>query len=255
MVVRSVSDGDALAAELLLGSRWAPITNRLSFINLPLEDAAGIWREWEESRDYEGKEGVVTSAHHGGLEDLLGTLLPLGSVTRVLFLETANPNWTLAVENSSRSPDLHSVLTVQYGQKRKIRSVIVTEIPHTLEKKTRQDQYRGCYGARKLQVVGPGGFARTVAVINEDKWVFISNGDPFDFENTAAYGRPRKAERFTHEMLVDYCRHLGLDAFNESFYVPNGRAILVESIVSYPVKEYTLAEARAGNEDRDVPRT
>lgn len=251
-MVSSVSDGDALAAELLLGSRWAPITNRLSFINLPVEDAAGIWREWEESRDYEGKEHVVMSSHHGRLEDLLTTLLPLGAGTRVLFLETADPNWTLAVDNSVRGPDLHSVLTVQYGQKRKIRSIIVTEIPHTLDKKT-YEQHRGCYGVRKLQVVGPGGFARTVAVVNEDKWVFISNGDPFTFENTAAYGRPRKAERFTHEMLVDYCRHLGLDPFNESFYPPNGRAILVESIVSYPVREYTLAEARAGNEDRDVP--
>ncbi|MFW0772563.1 hypothetical protein ACLRGI_05290 [Paenarthrobacter nitroguajacolicus] len=56
--------------------------------------------------------------------------------------------------------------------------------------------------------------------------------------------------RFTHEMLVDYCRHLGLEPFEDDFYVPSGRAVLIELYGDAHEREgHTLAEARAGYED------
>ncbi|MBT2585352.1 hypothetical protein [Arthrobacter sp. ISL-95] len=246
--------GDQLASQLLLGNAWAPVTNTLSFINAPLEVASDIWKEWEKSPVLERNLDVKKTHHHGGLHELLETLLPLGDGTRKLFLETSNKDWTGVVSNSVGGSDLNSVLEVQYGQRQKIRSVIVTEIPHTLDKKN-YEQHRGRYGVRSFTVRGPGGFVRSVRLVNEDKWVFYTTGsEPFDFENTEAYRKSRKTERFTHEMLLDYCHHLGIEPFNADFYVPNGLGILVESIVSYPVVERTLAEARAGNEDRSVPR-
>ncbi len=55
-------------------------------------------------------------------------------------------------------------------------------------------------------------------------------------------------------MLVDYCRHLGLEPFEDDFYVPTGRAVLVELYGATHKREgRTLAEARAGYEDLTRP--
>ncbi|YCK79792.1 hypothetical protein M1D89_01820 (plasmid) [Arthrobacter sp. D3-18] len=246
-----MTKGDKLAAELLLGSRWAPVTNTLSFINAPLEQAAQVWHDCYAS-SYP-KWNIVQTEHTGTVEEHFSRLLPLAAGAKTLFLETLNPDWTLAVNNNAYTgPDLSSMLTVEYAQNRGIRSVIVMEVPHTLDRKT-YSQWRGRYGGRRFIVLGPGKAKTGVFLVNEDKWVFSRGGEVLDFEDTKAYDSPRATDRFTHEMLVDYCRHLGLDPYNENFYVPNGRGIMVG-----PLSEstgYTLAEARAGTEDRDVPRT
>jgi hypothetical protein len=55
-------------------------------------------------------------------------------------------------------------------------------------------------------------------------------------------------DRFTWDMLQDYLSHLGLHAFEEAFYMPEGStAWLVEKTGTFvPAQtEYTLAQARA----------
>ncbi|MET3367392.1 UNVERIFIED_CONTAM: hypothetical protein ABIE34_000613 [Jeotgalibacillus campisalis] len=249
-----MTKGDKLAAELLLGGRWAPVTNTLSFVNAPLEQAAQIWHDWYAKR-YPNNKNLRQTTYTGSLEEHFKRLVPLASGAETLFLETRDPSWTAAVDNSRTGPDLSSLLRVEYAQTRGIRSVIVQEIPHTLDRKT-YPQWRGRYGARRFLILGPGDFVTQVRLVNNDKWEFARGGEVLEFENTDAYDSPRTTDRFTHEMLVDYCRHLGLDPYNEDFYVPNGRGIIVGFRgETRPEDGYTLAEARAGNEDRDVPPT
>ncbi|GAA4174186.1 hypothetical protein GCM10022287_17670 [Gryllotalpicola koreensis] len=57
-------------------------------------------------------------------------------------------------------------------------------------------------------------------------WHFTLSGEQQPFEDPAAYGSRRVRERFTTEMLDEYCRALGLRVFDESFY--SGEAYLVE---------------------------
>lgn len=243
---------DQLASQLLLGSRWAPVTNRLSFINAPLEEAARVWHELNEA-EVENKEDALYAEATGTLEEQFSRLLPLGGGGKHLFLETKSPEWTAAVSDSASGSDLSSMLYFEYAKKRGIRSVIVVEIPHSLDRKS-YPEHRGRYGARKFRVTGAGDFGSYVELVNDGKWKFDRGGHIFDFEDTTAYEANRTTDRFTHEMLVSYCRNLGLDPFNEDFYVPNGRGILLDFRHHHPDnKTFTLAEARASNEDRDVP--
>ena len=249
-----LTSSDKLAEDLLLRNTWAPVTSTISFIKAPMEYAAQIWQEWEESRPSEVRTSVTMTRLTGSLEELLASLLPLGYGHRTLFLETANPEWTAVFDNSAQGQNLTSALSNQYAKKHNMSTVVITEVPHTLDKKS-YPQHRGRYGDRTFCVAGPGDVFRSVSLVNYDKWKFEAVGDPFDFEHTATYDAPRKTDRFTHEMLLEYSRELGLAPFEEAFYAPHGRGIHVETHVNFEVPKLTLAEARAGAEDRDVPWT
>ncbi|MBT2585353.1 hypothetical protein [Arthrobacter sp. ISL-95] len=249
-----VTEGDMLAEDLLLRNTWAPVTSTISFIKAPLEDSAQISQEREETQPSEVRTSVTMTRPTGSFEELLTSLLPLGYGHRALFMGTANPEWTAVFDNSAQGQNLTSALSGQYAKKHNISTVVITEVPHTLDKKS-YTQHRGRYGNRKFRVAGPGDVFRSVSLVNYDKWKFQAVGDPFDFEHAATYDAPRKTDRFTHEMLVDYSRELGLAPFEESFYAPQGHGILVETHVNFEVPKLTLAEARAGRENRDVPWT
>jgi hypothetical protein len=51
-------------------------------------------------------------------------------------------------------------------------------------------------------------------------WQFRATGNPQPFEKSDRYLAEKKAERFTSEMLDEYCHALGIDLFDESFYGP-----------------------------------
>ncbi|ASN22186.1 hypothetical protein [Arthrobacter sp. YN] len=158
--------------------------------------------------------------------------------------------------DSASGADLTNQLYFEYSKKRGIHFVTVHEVPHSFDKKS-YPEHRGRYGVRKIMVMGSEEYGSYVSLVNDDKWVFDRDGMAFaDFEDTAAYKSFKTTDRFTHDMLVTYCRHLGLDPFSEDFYVPNGPGILLDFRHHHPdTKTSTLAEARASNEDRDVPPT
>ena len=91
---------------------------------------------------------------------------------------------------------------------------------------------------------------RTVNAVNDGgQWVFHEFGDIQPFEETDKYSTKRVKDRFTFDMLKRYLIHLGIDAFNEDFYLPSGNveAILIEKVGKmFPnLKRYSLLEARA----------
>jgi hypothetical protein len=76
------------------------------------------------------------------------------------------------------------------------------------------------YPARILAVYGPDGepplmSRRMVTAADDDGWVFEQFGDPFPFEQTDAYSRPRIRDRLTSEMLYEYLRQLGVPVDDE----------------------------------------
>ncbi|WGM20705.1 hypothetical protein QEH68_00500 [Paenarthrobacter sp. OM7] len=252
---KQLIQADQLAARLLLGSRWAPVTNTMSFIKAPLDEAARIWHESNKA-DLQDKADALMIEATGTLEEQFARLLPLGGGSKRLFLETSNPEWTAVVSDSASGSDLSSMLYFEYAKKRGIHFVIVDEIPHSVDKKN-YPEHRGRHGVRKIMVMGSEEYGSFVSLVNDDKWVFDRDGTAFaDFEDSAAYKSFKTTDRFTHDMLISYCQNLGLDPFNEDFYVPNGRGILLDFRHHHPDnKIFTLAEARAGREDRDAPPT
>jgi hypothetical protein len=73
------------------------------------------------------------------------------------------------------------------------------------------------------------------------KWHWVTTGTPQVYESLSSYEAPRVTNRFTPQLLDDYLRALGIDAFNDGAYGPDG--LLVESRRP-PVSSRDLATVR-----------
>lgn len=66
---------------------------------------------------------------------------------------------------------------------------------------------------------------RLVRVMKDPRWVFWQQGQPFEFEDALRYSlRPIK-DRFTENMVYDFCCNLGYDYKSTDFYKPEGKVI------------------------------
>ncbi len=242
-----------LSAKLLLGNEWAPITTRMGFINLPLDESAHEWRVWAQGRPAEWATEVRVTKLNGTLTELFEKLIPLDWGYRWLLLETSNPEWTAVVDNSWQGSNLGSALSYHFPDARGITTAEVEDQPRNI-KRFDGEPDRGRWGSRTLTVHDKDGLKRFLSLSNSEPWKFSQNGEPYDFEDTSKYEESKTTDRFTHEMIIDYCRHLGLEPFEDDFYAPTGRAVLIELYGdSHKLEGRTLAEARAGYEDLTRP--
>lgn len=206
-----------LSAKLLLGGAWAPVTSTIGFINRPLDEAALEWRVWAQGRPEEwGGQGVGVTEHHGKLKELLEKLLPLDGGSRWLLLETTNPEWTAVMDSSRQGANLHAALHMHFPDARGISTIEVEDVPKNL-KRIPIEIARGRWGSRHLTVHDKDGLKRFLSLTEFEPWKFNQNGEPYDFEDTSKYEEPKITDRFTHEMLVEYCRQLGLEPFEDDF--------------------------------------
>jgi hypothetical protein len=235
---------------LLLEDRWAPVTSTMGFLELGAEQAAQAFATWQRGLMTPRGISVEVLPVSGTLEQVLSSLLPLtsGETQRELFIPTRSA-WTAYVENGWTGTDAASPMS-SMARRLSIRCLRVVAVPHTLRK-----HQGGRYGAVMLDVFGPKqpgklhNYVRAVEVANDGgRWVFEQEGEPFPFEQVEKYQARRVRDRFTFEMLKDYLRHLGLEPFEEDFYLPPGsRAWLVQKSGPFTTvgREYTLEGARA----------
>jgi hypothetical protein len=82
-------------------------------------------------------------------------------------------------------------------------------------------------------------------VYDANRWVFEAWGEVQPFEMAEQYKAHRIVDRFTPEMLVQYCLALGIQLLDPDFYGPGG--VLFEVTRRLPPTEpsMSLAEARA----------
>ncbi|PPH59611.1 hypothetical protein C5C93_08425 [Rathayibacter toxicus] len=85
---------------------------------------------------------------------------------------------------------------------------------------------------------------RAIELIKDGRWSLDLSGDPLPFEDLEAYKNRRVAERFTPDMLNDYCAALGLCPFDDDFYP--GPCFLSKTLSDRPFlgKPETFAEAQ-----------
>jgi hypothetical protein len=104
------------------------------------------------------------------------------------------------------------------------------------------------FDSLQFELFGPGadnplGVIRSISVARDGgSRKFHATGAVQPFEETERYGQRLVAERFTPAMLATYASALGIDAFNETFYLPE--ATLVSYANVEPARQCTLAEAR-----------
>ncbi|MEX0725019.1 MAG: hypothetical protein WD065_02035 [Planctomycetaceae bacterium] len=104
--------------------------------------------------------------------------------------------------------------------KMKRRGILATYIEDTYNASTNT----GRLGGVQLRVFEPyetffQNYGRSISVINEGRrWRFDQGYEPLPFENLEAYQAKRIRDRFTPEMLIDYLRQLGIEAYSPQFY-------------------------------------
>jgi hypothetical protein len=214
-----------------------------------LTRAVASYGAWQHGIQAPLGRSLTTTSVSGSLEDVLGTLLPLVSIipTRALFVPTVT-SWTAYFSNGWRGTDAFapiSYLARQVG----CRGLRVVAVPDTME--AAPGGRRSRYGALILELYGPSGnplnYVRTISLVNDDGWSFDQSGEPFAFEETGRYAARKARDRFTFAMLQNYLAHLGLDPFQEGFYLPPGASaslMQIQGPLPAGLREYSLSAAR-----------
>jgi hypothetical protein len=141
------------------------------------------------------------------------------------LLLATDSEWTACFDNGVAGAQFVGVVTGMVERLR-CRGLLVTCIPHTLP--ARLQDGRGRYGAVQFHLFAPDSgrflnYLRTVDAIHDgDRWFFEADGHVQPFEQPERYGERRIRDRFTPEMLEDYCAALGVRYFDPSFYCPPG---------------------------------
>jgi hypothetical protein len=228
----------------LFGGRFAPITSTIGFLRTDDSRAVQAFVDWQQ--DIQKKRGVslVERKIQGDFEFAIQQLLPLTSVERrrYLFIPTRS-NWTAFLDNGHQGTDVFSPLSY-LAEKLSCEAARATHVPEGRGKQ---------YPAVVLELYGPNrseflNYVRSVAVTYDGrKWAFEAAGETQPFEEVARYSSRLARDRFTPEMLANYLKALGIRAFEQDFYCPEGReAILIEKSgpIAPAAREFQLADVQ-----------
>ena len=226
----------------LLDNTLAPLTFNSGFLEAPLDVVGRAYARWQRMILHRVKAVPVDLP----LADALRQLEPLDTGSqRVLFLSTQG-RWTACFDNGAMGGNPSTFVGV-LAERVRCRGVACGCIPATL---TRRDAGKpGTWGAVKFTLFGAEkrdflNIERSVSVINDVRgWEFKTIGKVQDFEQVERYEAKRVADRFTPEMLAEYCRSLGINLFDEHFY--GGSGLITHSSPWFLPKPGTITLAQA----------
>lgn len=227
----------------LLNNRYAPLTFNIGFFHAPLTEVRDSFEKWNAELGRKMECHQVSS----GLSDALHLLEPLTTLrTRQLLISTKS-EWTAYFENRIVGGDAVSVvgyLSQQLG----CDGLAISCVPDTLN--SNEGRGRGTYGAVSFELFSESAteflnYERSIAAINDGgKWRFVASGKVQPYEQNEMYKRRSVRERFTCNLLNEYCQAIGIDPFSENYYEPDG-VLFVSKAPSIPnFEQISLADAR-----------
>jgi hypothetical protein len=109
---------------------------------------------------------------------------------------------------------------------------------------------KGTYGAIGFELYAPEkrdwlNLERSITVMNDrGEWTFETNGTVQPFEKPERYKAREIQDRFTSELLEEYCAALGIRLFDPDFYGPSGVLLTIADPLPPDFIPISLAEAR-----------
>jgi hypothetical protein len=209
-------------------NKWQPTTKACAFVQASLDDTLRSLVDWTTPNAARYDATLQRHEVKGTVDDAFSALLPLQPrwYSKHLLLPTTDDKWTAIFDNHNQGTEPHSLATCMnrlYGHN----VVYAVDIPHTLSK----DKMHGQYGCVEFLYFYGKEQQRGIRLVHGHRgWELGTYGDPLPFEDQTIFDRPRKTDRFNHDELLKYLRGMGIDAANEAFYMPDGRAIIVEEI-------------------------
>jgi hypothetical protein len=236
---------------LLLDDALAPITSQIGFVEMDAGGASGWFQNWEAFVQQERGVRVDRREVSGNLSTILRTLEPLTSLEprRFLFVPTTG-SWTAYFDNGWRGTD--GAVLSHVAQELRCRALRVVAVPDSMG--TRASRLKkGRYGATTLEIYGPErthflNYIRSISSTNDGgRWAFVQTGKPQPFEDLSAYQAHSIQKRFPLVLLASYLNALGVNAFDDSFYAPQGKAFLIErhGPTAAGLREYSVSDVQA----------
>jgi len=227
----------------LLDNKLAPLTFSLGFLEMPFQTVVDAYVWWQKELDL----SVVISPIVLPLEQALLKLEPLITPHRKRLLMATQSAWTAYFDNGIDGGDPFTPIGY-LSQHLHCRGLMVACQPHTMFSEAKGE--RGTYGAVQFQLFAPEerdflNIERSIIAMNDGgKWIFETIGEIQPFERAEKYKAKRIRDRFTDDLLEEYCLALGIRLFDAEFYGPRG--VLVEMLGPLPAREtvLTLVEAR-----------
>jgi hypothetical protein len=190
----------------------ARISDHIGFFCEPLERVAESMDAWLQKL-----WPYATDWFSASLAEALARLSP-GNGTDELLMETQSP-W-VAIFNGSSDPSspVHYIAT-----KMPCRGLLVDCTEDTYDAKTRQGQPGG---VQMTISEGPADSTiyatrRAISATNQcGSWDWHEYGERLTFEQPEHYQARRVRDRFTAQLLEQYCAAMGIRVFDPSFYGP-----------------------------------
>lgn len=221
-----------------LDNKLAPLTFSWGFIEAPLNTVVEDYTAWINSS--ENIKRITKTTVQGRLSDLLWSLSPIAwPDDKVMFMET-NSSYTAYFDNNEPGAEFSTVISL--CRHLRCQGLMVTSVPDLPQEKNKD-------GATVVfSVITPDdsvrfNIKREIRVVHDGRWEFDSMGDPLPFEELEQYQAKRVKDRLTTEMLARYCQHLGISAFEEEFYGPNGVLVTLDQM-QYPHFRHTDIRAQ-----------
>jgi hypothetical protein len=227
----------------LLDGDFAPLTHSWGFLEAPLQVVGDALYKWTSSN----ANKVTIEPFQASLTESLFRLEPLTMPPRKKLLMQTVSVWTAYFDNGATGGDPESAVGY-LAEVLKCRALAVACVPHTLLSE-RKDA-KGTYGAVQFQLFAPErreflNYERSISAANDGgRWVFNATGTVQPFEKTTNYEAPRIRNRFTPEMLEEYCAALEINLFAADFYGPGAILIKVHDPLPAHHPVLTLTEAR-----------
>ena len=153
-------------------------------------------------------------------EEALSGLEPLDG-SSALLVQTSNPAWTAVLSNHWQGGQQFHLAT-RISERMRVDRVDVDLRFLSKNEETGRRNLPSCHFAYSIPVLKTGGDAAHVQVSDQGnhapKWDYYHSPNYMPFEDVDAYQRRRIADRFTPEMLNEYCKRAGVDVFDEDFY-------------------------------------
>lgn len=207
---------------------FGKFSNSFGLIKGPSEIVATSFLAWQQeilrAWGFELKMESLQENFDSALHLLSPRTAPIA--TKYLFWPL-DENWTLYFDNGAGGTDAGPpcVLSSRIGVD-SIRVVVADETVDSRSGKVAQ------YGATILEYYCNGVERRHIFAANDGgKWKFGEFGDPFPFENTAAYKAKSIKDRLTNAMLLGYLKDLDVK-------LDNARMPLDVNVAGYLLTKY-----------------
>ena len=96
----------------------------------------------------------------------------------------------------------------------------------------------------KSLVTGSSEIKRKIELGYDGRWEFNTYGDPLPFEQVDIYNARRKRDRFSPEIVEEYCLALGIRINDENFYGPKGYYLHEDTTMPPDYPQMTLEESQ-----------